>query len=121
MRVLPDQFLGALLGAWLGISTQIWERPALEIVIFVAGFVFIALFLGGTSNEYHDIVRWAFLIFLVLTVLLWVAMLYLFNIFENANNTVFFFILLLGWLIIGYISPHLDKKLKDVTEQLSRS
>lgn len=119
LRTILDQFLGALLGAWVGVATEIWKEPPLTIIIFVGSLSAIALLLNmisSTMDKYLRIVAGAFL------VLLFVTSGFGFNflgILETLDQLWFYYSVLGCWLALGALSTVLESRLRGLTVNLT--
>lgn len=117
VRTIPDQFLGALLGAWLGVSTEIWTKPADKVTPFVISLVLIAILLAIVSQPYHWFFRLVVATVLILLTLLIVET-FTFNpslaVFEDTysfskeSKILFFRLIVFSWVGVGLISSLLE-------------
>jgi hypothetical protein len=111
MRSLLDEFLGALLGAWLGVATQIWNKSPFAIFTFIAGLGLIALLLNIVSAPLDRVIRIGAMLCLLFVAVgsgplfLWM------QVFTNLNQLWFYYIILAVWLIVGSVAVYLEKAL----------
>lgn len=119
MRNIPDEFLGALFGAWIGVVTKIWNAPIWSIISFVGSLVIIALLLDVVAGPFRSYVRrtaGAILLSVALAsgvVFTWAPG---FVIFHDPKQVFFFWVLLAAWMV-GILSTILSKRLPQETNR----
>lgn len=102
MRTITDSFLGAVLSAWLGIETRIWEKPFLTIFFFVLalGVQSVLLNVSIASNLKSELRIFLVVILLTLFSTSGLAFAKL-EIIAGDQQIIFYYSILLGWLVIG--------------------
>ena len=114
MRNIPDEFLGALFGAWIGITTEIWNKPFWLVGLFTLTIIILALALDVAAGPFKDSTRVnAGLILLLLGITSGVVFTFApgFEVFDDSKQLVFFWLLLAGWLVVGVVSIFLTQRL----------
>lgn len=116
-RDLPDEFLGALFGAWIGIATEVWNRPWVEIIVFIVGIASIAFLLNLVAVLYTPAIRWG-LIILLLSISITSGVVFSswrnFQILEP-NQLTFFYFLLIAWVLVKIVSPRIHARLSELS------
>lgn len=114
MRHVPDEFLGALFGAWIGVATEIWTKPLQNVALFVGSLALLAILLDIASSPYNRFVRYVALVILILLAVT-VGVVFTFTpglkVFFDDSQLGFFYILLVIWLGTGIVSTLLSQRL----------
>ncbi len=109
MKTLHNEFLGALLGAWLGIVTQFWKEPIGTMIPFTLGIGLIAIFIGLTTHTRDT--HWRVIAGGILFLLIFIVGFAFYKVdrikFLNSQQQIFFYVITFCWLGISLISSAL--------------